>query len=108
MVIKRIFTNCSPFTDCISEINNTLVDNARDIDVIMPMYNLFEYSDNCSKKSLSLCQHSRDRPAVNNNGVIIAFSATNVTDSFSFKEETTGQTDNNATKDVKLIVPFNN
>ena len=35
-----VFKHCAPFTDCISEINNTQIDSARDIDVVMPMYNL--------------------------------------------------------------------
>ena len=35
-----IFKNCAPFTDCISQINNTQIDNAKDIGVLMPMYNL--------------------------------------------------------------------
>ena len=43
---KIIFKNCAPFTDCISGINNTQVDNAKYIDIVMPMYNLIEYSDN--------------------------------------------------------------
>ena len=43
---KVIFKNCAPFTNCISEINNTQVDNAKDIDIVMPLYNLIEYSDN--------------------------------------------------------------
>ena len=37
---KVIFKNCAPFTNCISEINNTQIDNAKDIDIVMPMYNL--------------------------------------------------------------------
>ena len=37
-----IFTNCAPFTNCISEINNTQTNNCKDIDMIMPMYNLIE------------------------------------------------------------------
>ena len=48
------FKNCAPFTNCISEINNTQVDNAKDIDIVMPMYNLIEYSDNYAKTSGSL------------------------------------------------------
>ena len=40
-----IFKHCAPFTDCVSEINNTQIDNAKYIDVIMSMYNLIEYSD---------------------------------------------------------------
>ena len=43
---KVIFKNCAPFTDCISKINNTQVDNGKYIDIVMPMYNLIEYSDN--------------------------------------------------------------
>ena len=57
-----IVKNCAPFTDCISEINNTQVDNAKDLDVVMPMYNLLEYSDNYSKTSGSLWQYYRDEP----------------------------------------------
>ena len=50
------FKNCTPFTDYISEINNTQVNNAKDIDAVMPMYNLIEYSDNYSKTPGSLRQ----------------------------------------------------
>ena len=53
---KVIFKNCAPFTNSISEINNTQVDNAKDIDTVTPMYNLIEYSDNYSKTSGSLWQ----------------------------------------------------
>ena len=48
------FKNCAPFTNCISEINNTQVDNAKDIDIVMPMYNLIECSDNYVKATGSL------------------------------------------------------
>ena len=48
------FKNCAPFTTCISRINNTDIDNAQDIDIVMPTYNLFEYSDNYSKTFGSL------------------------------------------------------
>ena len=51
---KVIFKNCAPFINCISEINNAQVDNAKDINIVMPMYNLIEYSDNYSKTSGSL------------------------------------------------------
>ena len=43
---KVIFKNCASFTNCISKINNTQIDNAEYIDIVMPMYNLIEYSDN--------------------------------------------------------------
>ena len=42
---KVIFENCAPFTNCISKINNTQKDNAEYIDLVMPMYNLIEYSE---------------------------------------------------------------
>ena len=43
---KVIFKNCASFTNCISKINNTQIDHAEYIDIVMPMYNLIEYSDN--------------------------------------------------------------
>ena len=49
-----IFKNCVPFTYCISEINNTQGDTAKGIDIVMPMYNLIEYSDVYLKTSGSL------------------------------------------------------
>ena len=48
---KVIFKNCAPFTSCISRINNTQVDDAQYIDVVMPIYILIEYSDNYLKTS---------------------------------------------------------
>ena len=48
---KVILKNCAPFTKCISRINNTQVDDADNIDVVMSIYNLIEYSDNYSKTS---------------------------------------------------------
>ena len=44
-----IFKNCAPFTKWISKINNTVIDTAQDIDIVMPMYNLIEYSNNYSE-----------------------------------------------------------
>ena len=90
---KVIFKNCAPFTDCISKINNTQVDNAKDIDIVMPMYNLAKYSDNYSNTSGSLWQYCKDRPAVNNNGDIVDFNGANATNSFDFKAKITDQTD---------------
>ena len=52
--IQVVFRNCTAFTNCISEINNTQIDNPKDIDVVMPVYNLIEYRDNYSKLSGSL------------------------------------------------------
>ena len=60
---KVIFKNCAPCTNCISKINNTQIDNAEYIDIVMPMYNLIEYSDNYSKTSGSLWRYRKDMPA---------------------------------------------
>ena len=57
-----ISKNCAPFTKCISRINNTDIDNAQDIDIVMSMYNLIEYSYNYSKTSGSLWQYYKDEP----------------------------------------------
>ena len=61
-----VFKNCAPFTICISEINNTQIDNCNNIDIIIPMYNLIEYSDNYAKTSGSLWRYYRDEPTNNN------------------------------------------
>ena len=76
---KVIFKNCAPFTNCISEINDTQVGNAKDIDIVMPMYNLIEYSDNYSKTSGSLWHYCKDTPAVDNNNAIVNFVENNLT-----------------------------
>ena len=51
---KVIFKDCAPFTNCISNINNTQIDSAEYIDILMPMYDVIEYSDNYSKTYGSL------------------------------------------------------
>ena len=101
-----IFKNCSPFTNCISKINNAQIDNAEYIDMVMPMYNLIEYSDNYSKTSGSLWQYCKEIPAVNNNGAIVSFDSANATDSFNFKTKITCQTNNNGIINIEIMVPL--
>ena len=72
----------------------------------MPMYNLIEYSDNYAKTTGSLWQYCKDIPARSNNDEIAAFDANNLTDSFNFKVKITGQTEDDGTKDVELMVPL--
>ena len=98
---KVILKSCAPFTNCISKINNTQIDNAIDIDIVMSMYNLIEYSDNYAKTTGSLWQYCKDIPARNDNEEIIVFDVNNVTDSFNFKVKFTGQTGNNGRKMLK-------
>ena len=70
-----IFKNCAPFINCKSKINNRQIDNAKYIDIVIPMYNLIEYRDNDSKTSGGLWQYYRDEPN------------DNLTDSESFKSK---------------------
>ena len=86
---KIIFKNCAPFTNCISKINNTQIDNAEYIDIVMPMYNLIEYSDNYSKTSGSLWQYCKEIPAIDNNGKIVDFNGANSTESLNYKTKIT-------------------
>ena len=92
-----IFKDCAPFIKCISQISDIEIDNVQDIDIVIPMYNLIEYSNNYSKTSGSLWQYYKDEPN------------DNLTDSKSFKSKVkiTGSTtaDGN-TKYVKIIVPL--
>ena len=110
---KVIFKNYTPSTNCISKINNTEVDNAEYIDIVMSMYNLIEYSDNYSKTLGSLWQYCKEIPAVNNDGSILEFNGANATDSFNLKTKITGQTaaDNNNDNiagrvNVEIMVPL--
>ena len=94
-----------PYT--LSKIINTQVDNSKDFDMVMPMYNLIEYSDNYLKTSRRLWQYCKDIPVVNNDGNIVDFNGANVTHSFNFKTKITGQTDNNGRIDnAKIMVPL--
>ena len=91
------FKNFALFINCKSEINNAEIDNANDIDIVMPIYNLIKYSANYSKTSWSLWQYYRDE------------ANDNLTDSESFKSKTkiTGKSpaDGNR-KDVERIIPL--
>ena len=105
---KVIFKNCAPFINCISKINNTQIDHAEYTDIVMPIYNLTEYSDNYSETSGSLWQYCKDIAAVNNAGNIVDFTATNTTDSFKLKTKITGQTnDDGEINRVEIMVPLN-
>ena len=89
-----ILKNNAPFISCISKINGALVENAEDLDIVMPMYNLLKYSKNYSKTSASLWNYYRDELADeknDNNG-----PNKNIINSKSFKYKTsiTGSTYN--------------
>ena len=82
------FKNCFPFTDCIIEINSTQVDNAKDVDVLISMYNLIWYNDNDSKTVRRLWQYYRDEPLLTTVGFIDNFPDNSA--SFRFKQKLTG------------------
>ena len=65
---KVAFKNCAPFTRCVTHINDEHIDTAENLDILMPMYNLIEYSDNYSDTSGSLWQFKRDYQNMNNTG----------------------------------------
>ena len=89
------FKNCAPFTKYISRINKADVDNAQDFDIVMPMNNLIEYSDNYSKTAGSLQQYYKGDPNDN-----IADS-----ESFKSKVKVTGKTpEAGNTSNVEIII----
>ena len=100
---KVIFKNCAPFTNCINKINNTQIDHAEYVDVVMPMYNITEHY---SLTSGSLWQYCKEIPAVNNDGDIVDFNGANATDSFNFKTKITRQTNNDGIMNVEIMVPL--
>ena len=68
------------------------------------MYNLIEYSDNCSKTPGSLWQYCKEIPAVNNDGNIVDFNGANAT--FNFFKKVTGQTNNYGRINIETMVPL--
>ena len=90
-----IFKSFVLFINFKSEINNIEIDNAKDIGIVIPMYNLIEYSDSYPKTSAGLWQYHKDESNDN----------LTVSESFKSKIKTTGNTPaDGKTKDVELIV----
>ena len=77
-----VLKNNAPFISCISKINGALIGNAKDLDVVMPVYGLLEYSKNYSKTSSSLWNYYSDEP---NNPPADNYNADPKTNSASFK-----------------------
>ena len=100
---KLASKNNAPFISCISKIDNTLIDNAENLDIVIPMYNLIEYRKNYSKTAGSLWNYDRDEPNSDAEGNI-NFS---IKDSMSFDYKTTitrKLEGNNTEKEVKIAV----
>ena len=97
--------NCAPFTKCNLEINDEHDDTAENLDIVMRMYNLIEYSDNYQDSSATLYQYKRDEPRddLANN------LATNTLSSFKYKVNLLGNPNivgNVARRNVKIVVPL--
>ena len=98
--------NCAPFTKCNLEINDEHIDAAENLDIVMPMYNLIEYSDNYQDSSATLYQYKRDEPPEAN--AIDNLTVDN-SNSFKYKVSLLGNpvvADNIAKRSVKVVVPL--
>ena len=104
--------NCAPFTKCNLEINDEHVDTAENLDIVMPMYNLIEYSDNYQDSSATLYQYKRDEPPEDD--AVADLTADN-SDSFNYKikllgnvTEVAGNAAGVRRLNVKIAVPLKN
>ena len=101
---KFVFKNNAPFVNCVSKINGVKIDNAEDLDVVMPMYNLLEYSKSYRKTTGSLWNYYRDEPNSGvNNGITYSIMGSK---SFDYKANVMkdGVEQDDLTKnDVKLL-----
>ena len=105
---KLVFKNNALFINCISKINGLKIDNAEDLDVVIPMYNLLEYCKNYRKTTGSLWNYYRDEPNSDTDDNEIMHSIIN-SESFDYKANfmENGVTHNNLTKkNVKIVVPL--
>ena len=80
------FKNCTPFTKCITMIDGATIDDAEELDLVMPMYNLLEYDSNSSVTTGSLWFYSKDEATKFNNDI----ANTNNFNSFNFKAKLLG------------------
>ena len=105
---KLVFKNNAPFVNCISKINGVKMDNVEDLAVVMPIYNLLEYSKNYRKTTGSLWNYYRDEPNRTIGANNITHSILN-SEFFDYKASfmENGVTHDNLTKNnVKVVVPI--
>ena len=93
------FKNSVPFINCISKINGIKIDNAEDLDIVMPIYNLLEYSKKYKKTTGSLWNYYRDET-----GNPISFNS----ESFKYKTSIVGKTpqNNDSLTNAKVVIPL--
>ena len=103
---KLALINCASFTKCNLEINDEHVDTAKNLDIVMHMYNLIEYSDNYQDSSATLYQYKRDQPPEDD--AVADLTADN-SSSFKYKINLLGNpvvANNVARRNVKVAVPL--
>ena len=94
--IQVVFKNCALFVNCITKLNNTQLVNSKGINVVMPMYNLIEFSGSYSKTSGGLWQYYRDEQALTDIATLDVFPDNSVL--FKLKQKITGSSENDGTK----------
>ena len=98
---RQAFKNCGPFTKCNLEINDEHVDTAENLDIVMAMYNLIEYSDNYQDSSATLYRYKQDEPPDD--------LTRDNSNSFKYKVELLGDAvhaGGKARRNVKVVVPL--
>ena len=112
-----ILKNNSPFVSCITRINGELIEDADDLDIAIPMYNLLEYSKNYRKTLGSLYNYYRDELNNDDNDNFVNINVVN-SEAFKYKNKITGNTYNvdaadqdydvnkNGTRDLELAIPL--
>ena len=103
---RLVLKNCAPFTKCNLEINDEHVDTAENLDIVMPMYNLIEYSDNYQDSLATLYQYKRYEPPEAN---AVANLTANDSSSFKYKINLLGDpvhAGSVARKNVKVVLPL--
>ena len=93
------FKNNAPFINCTSKINGIKIDNVEDLDVVMPMYSLLEYSKNYRKTTGSLWDYYRHEPSN---------PLSSDSESFKYKTNIVGKTpeDNDSLTNAKVVIPL--
>ena len=105
------FKNCAPFTRCATHISDEHIETVENLDIIMPMYNLIEYSGNYSDSSGCLWQFKRDEYSINNAENHALNVALGNSTSFKYKASLLGKAtvaaadDDRPLKNIKLVVP---
>ena len=103
------FKNNAPFINCISKINGVKIDNAEDLDVVMPMYNLLEYSKNYRKTTGSLWNYYRDEPSnpLSSNSESFKYKTSITGNAYNVGDDEEGYDANKVGKNkTKVVIPL--